>query len=593
MNALLNKPLVRIGVPVLLLFFATFRIFGNIGLENRPATGYDEQMWTSASVSSWAMFAQGHVRPTKELDNWFPTYAWKHELDIFTGEKWSQGFNPDTVTFPYDYITLENENQGYSQLIKYDTLKFPRKDFQWFDRATWTFGWKAPNLGKYLMGAWLAVSSEGTNPNGYFKFETPEGKPSGAPFAYTPPELVAKARIINALFTLGSLLLVLWLGGMIQWPVTGWVAALLLLLNQDFIDVNTAVGLDSFVVFFSLLSAAFLIKTFFALQKEQGIKPIFLWAAATGLALGGAVSSKLNGAMMVVAAALAFAWLAYWAFKHKKTNKVWVRKFIGAGLLTGGLPVLLFVVLNPQVWHEPVGRAKALQESADGYFEKRAVILTFTQFYDPLQAMGNSLNARVQSGRMDPAAFQGLVNQLNSFGAKIQNDRNKPETYAQVLPKRYAELQKIHEQFSTAADTSVMEDAPFYNWVAIKNEFGPAFGLMIKRTGIHPGEGPGLHYYGTFGNLIPIKNNPLDLLLLVFGLLVLLLAWYKGLLEHRMPAVVMLLCTVMVVYGNTNFLWQDWSRYFTVFLPWYSLISAFGLIYLLQHKKEVKRLFKF
>src|SRR5690606_21835998 len=117
------------------------------------------------------------------------------------GETWTN-FSMDTLKFPYDYVTLKELNQGYSVAVKYDSLKFPRARFQWFDMDLWTFGWKAPNLGKYIMGAWISWVHSDVNPLGYFAYQDENGNASNAPFSHPPDAMIVSARTPNVLFTL-------------------------------------------------------------------------------------------------------------------------------------------------------------------------------------------------------------------------------------------------------------------------------------------------------------------------------------------------------------------------------------------------------
>src|SRR6478672_9471031 len=54
--------------------------YANILSRVKP-NGYDEQMWTSVSITNYNMYFKGYVRPTIALDNWFPTHAYKQKLN--------------------------------------------------------------------------------------------------------------------------------------------------------------------------------------------------------------------------------------------------------------------------------------------------------------------------------------------------------------------------------------------------------------------------------------------------------------------------------------------------------------------------------
>ncbi len=556
-------------LSALLLIAAGIKSFSVIGLADRPAEGYDEKMWTSASVSSWAMFAKGHVRQPNALDNWFPTYAWENKVDVFTGEKWEQ-FSPDTVKFPYDYVTLKSENKGYSQLVKYDTLAFPRSDYQWFDNALWTFGWKAPNLGKFLMGAYIYARCAAVNPNGYFKFETPEGKPSSAPFAYSPSDQIYAARQVNALFTFGIFALLLWIGFLLKQPLAGALASLLLLFNTAFFDVHTAVGLDSFVVFFSLLSFALFLKWQAAFAAKSALTFQLLWSLGLGLSLGAAVASKLNGAMAVVSTLPMYSFLLYSVW----SDKARLKQLLMGGGITAGSMLLLFIALNPQIRPQPYARSKAMQQSVDGYFEKRATALTIDSASKRINLLFNALNPLIQSGKLTRENAEQLAGQLNGIGTRMKSDETAGRL-TETIDAHWKSMMEVQNDLEKLVPDSSYGGKTFYNWVAIKNNFAPAFELTARRIWIRSSTEE--RYYGSLGSWLNFSYNPLDLLLLLGGLgsVYWLRRRYTG--THALAAVSLLVAAALTMYGNINFLWQDWTRYFTPLLPWAGLLAGLGL----------------
>ncbi|MCZ2444179.1 MAG: phospholipid carrier-dependent glycosyltransferase [Flavobacteriales bacterium] len=551
---LINSPYFRKGVFALIIVIATIRALSLIGLDYRNAHGYDEQMWTSSSISSYQMFVNHHVRPTKELDNWFPTYAWIHDIPIFAGDSYKD-FKPDTIHFPYDFITIKTKSGEVTEVVKYDTLVFPRKDFQWFDRAMWTFGWKAPNAGKYIMGWFIHVlSKEKPNPDGYFVFAhpinhanvkvklpdeykedayAPSSLYSSSPFSFAPNEYVRIARIPNAILTVLIIALVFIIGWLYIHYYVGLLAAVWMMLNKTFFEVNTAVGLDSFATFFTTLALLGLFANLNAIRKNKPWWEIVVLVLITALTIGLAISSKLNAGMLafivVVSYVLIGVMMLLLSKNRTKQNtksvrqshpelKQWIPKFLLSALITGVLSISVFVGLNPQWQGHTVKKIKATRESIDDYFTKRAAILT------------------------------------------LNEKRDNPKTYT--------------------------------NWTKLKKTSSMKYNLMFER--ISYVKNTDKFYYGTFGSLLPFKFNLLDGLFAAWGLLALAgLAWQKWKGEKRIDAQALLLISFLLIFiGNTDFLWIDWARYFTPVLPIYSILVGLGIYRLVdsvRHKINTNR----
>ncbi|MCX7744152.1 MAG: hypothetical protein N2167_06260 [Flavobacteriales bacterium] len=546
---LFQNRLVRVGIVVLIGIISLIRGLILTSLEHRNANGYDEQMWTSSSIASYQMYFKGHIRPTKELDNWWPTYAWIHGIDIFTGEKWSQ-FNPDTIKFPYDFITIKN----ISEVVKYDTLKFPRKEFQWYDRAMWTFGWKAPNVGKYIMGWFInTFASNKPDPNGYFVFAHPvnhgnvkaklpqeykedEYAPSSlyssSPFSFAPSEYIHLARIPNAIFTAFIVVLVFLTAWLYLNFWTGLIAACWLLLNQIFFDVNSAVGLDSFSTFLTTLGVVFIIATINAVRKNKPWWLVILISLANAVVIGLAIGSKLNAGVLVfisIACFVLMGLLLIWQALNKKqivkmksqtvdsgkSSKIFVKQLpqlIVSGIITGLISISLFIQLNPQYQGASIKKIKATRESIDDYFTKRANILT-------------------------------------------QNEKRDN-------PKEYN------------------------NWAKLKRDRSMKLNLMLERIAYV--KDIKKNYYGTFGYILKVPFNFLDGLLALVGIIVLgRFAWKKWKQEKIFHASAMLLLAFLIIFwGNTDFLWIDWARYFTPIFPLYSILIAVGLLHIISLAKN-------
>jgi hypothetical protein len=612
MDFLKNK-YVHIGLFALLVIIAIFLCSKRAAESNDyKVNTYDAQMWTSASITSYNMYFTNYVRPTKELDNWFPTYAWKKGVNVFTGDSAMINYytnviqyKQDTIKFPQDQITITTKKSQYALAIKYDTLKFPRKDFQWFDRATWTFGWKAPNFGKYVMGWWIQTFAKTKpDPKGYFEFFVPtnlanpdsgEYKPSQgvspAPYSYAPTEYELLARQPNIIMTILTIIAVILVGWIFFNFWVGFVSGLWLILNKTFIDVNCAVGLDSFAVGLSTIAFLFMMITIRSILKNDKMWKVLLWAIATGFASAFALSSKLNAGMVILTEGLIFGIITIIALigslKIKGTS-LFVKfnsviKAMASGIIIASMSYFIFIQLNPQVQKQPKERISAMRGSIDDYFDRRARIFTSNQITDRLKAVNAEIISLSKVPGTNQQALTNVYNQLNTIGKNFGEEQqrsalkenefylNKSEKYVKDVTKLEKEVQKLDPQFEPKTS--------FTNWVKVKHDWPTAFGLVAKRMAMVDPENP-TRYYGTFGKLLNVKYNFLDGLFAVLGLIFCLVLGFKQWKEKKQFYTygILLVSLVLMVYGNVDFVWQDWPRYITPIFPLYSLAIAVGLV---------------
>lgn len=638
MKLLQNKYL-HVGLFISILLLATIRCFHYVpfskNVEQLPAydslsgwekwkwanvinrsklNGYDEQMWTSVSITSYHMYFKNYVRPTKELDNWFPTYAWKRGVNVFTGDSAminpSTGvyqYSPDSVKFPKDQITINRKCTSYFLQVQYDTTLFPRKDFQWFDRSTWTFGWKAPNFGKYVMGWWIQTFAKNKpDPKGYFEFLVPSDladsgstryipsqKISPAPYAYSPEEYLVLARQPNAFMTIIAIAAIFIAGWVFFNYWIGFISAMWLTLNKTFITVNGAIGLDSFAVTFSTLAFLFMLFTIRSIMNNDKWWKIGVWGAITGLVSCFALSSKLNAGMVVITEGLIFGIIALitllksFKLKSLKPSEKFspVLKTIVGGALIGLITLFLFIKLNPQVQHQPIQRIQAMRGSIDDYFDRRARIFTSKQITDRLSAVNQEIVRLSKIPTTNQQQLMGVYTQLDGIGKSYNIESqgngcegsenkfhvNKSQKYLKDVTKLEKDLQKLSPDFKP-------KDG-FINWVEVKHSWPSAFDLVMKRVAYVDPHQPG-RYYGTFGNLLLMKYNFLDGLFAVLGLVsCILLAWKQWKEKKQLYTYgILLISFVLLVYGNVDFVWQDWPRYMTPIFPLYSLMIAVGIV---------------
>jgi hypothetical protein len=594
MKYLQNK-YVHIGLFAIVIIIASIRCFEKLPFTGtNKANGYDPQMWTSTSITSYHMYFKNYVRPTKELDNWFPTYAWKKHVNVFTGDSamnnyYTKTFQyiPDSIKFPEDQITINNKKQQYTLKVTYDTTLFPRKDFQWFDRATWTFGWKAPNLGKYIMGWWIQTFAKTKpDPKGYFEFVVPTNlsnpdsgqylpskSPSPAPYSYAPVEYEKLARQPNVLMTIIAIATVFIIGWLFFHFWIGFIAGTWLTLNKTF-----------------TLAFLLMVWTIKSILNNDKWWKIVGWGAATGILSSFALSSKLNAGMVVITEAAVFGiigLIAVYKGMQLKNLKPVVRftpllKVLVAGGLTGLIAVLLFIKLNPQVQKQPIERTIALQSSVDDYFDRRARIFTSNQVTDRLKAINQEVIRLSKVPGTDQQALINVYNQLNTVGKNYNEELQrsslkenefhlkKSDKYLKDVAKVEKEIQKLNPDFEPKSS--------FINWVKVKHNWPTAFELVLKRIAMVDPQKPD-RYYGTFGSLISVKYNVLDGLFAFIGIIFCIILSWKQWKEKKQFFTYgsLLLSFALILYGNVGFVWQDWPRYMTPIFPLYSLVIAVGI----------------
>lgn len=310
----------------------------------KMAISNDERNWTAVSISSYEMYFKGHMRPNVKMDSWFTTYAIENGID---------------------------------------TAAIPLEQKQWYDFAMWTFGWKAPNMGKYIMGAYVeSAANMELDKNGYYELGRVE-KQEDPKIYYSrvPEELVMLARKPNAIMNGLAIALVFLIGWLFLNWLSGFIASLYLLGNEVYMRVNSAAGLDSPSIFFWVLSVFFLIATIRYIFKNEKLWKTLLLALITGITFGFAIASKLNAAM--------FAYVCVWVFIVAGVAVIWARKpesesffksifgtrlialVLSSGLIVG-TGYVLFVQLNPQIQGETWTKKKIVEDSVDEFFKRRA-----------------------------------------------------------------------------------------------------------------------------------------------------------------------------------------------------------------------------
>ncbi|TRX60551.1 glycosyltransferase family 39 protein [Fulvivirga sp. M361] len=494
---------IKMAVVIAISCFIVFRS-QHIDVEARSPS-YDELQWASASIMTYHFF-KGRTTAEIAHDPWFLKYAYKHKLDIF--------------------------KKGTKDNVQLDLSKISKKEYRWFDRMLWTFGWKAPNFSKVIKGMYLTARVGPMRFDSYYEKgkETLNEHPD-LYYSRIPAKYIGIAREVEAFFTLCSLALVFFIGCHFFNDIVGFAAWLYLLFNTAFIQVNTAVGMDSTSFCFSALTILF---TLILIKEVNKTSPstwkIVVHSIVLGLSLGLAVSSKLNSAALF----FALLWLAvaiiYTLWKRiprtnraeveplklkariKKEQKVrrdrnvylkkWGKLFSISAVCILIVSCGTFLLLNPHMRSEPVKKVKIVRESVDEYFKIRA----------------------------------------------------------NVLGTRH-----------------------------IKDSWFESFKLVLKRNYLCLTKNDGQKFKGTLGAIIKTDWKFMDMLLFLIGFYVLfrqaILSTFK---KHTISYhLVVLVYFIVICYMNIDFIWTGYTRYFTPLYLTSNIIIALGfemiVLYLLQN----------
>jgi hypothetical protein len=351
MKSFLDQTWLKISLSLALLLASAIYNFKSTDISIRPSDGYDEQMWTGASIASYHMFFKGYENPS-----WYP-------------ERWFL---------------------GYSQKYRYNPQAMPASQLQWFDDAMWTFGWKAPNIAKYLMGFGIVVSSDTViDPQGYFHRYTEDKAKNKWPGNYAPARFVESARQTNAVLNVLTVSVILLIGYYFTGFYAGFIAAIFLGFNPTFTLINTAAGVDSAASLFSTLAILALLWLLKLMYTGKENRRFYFSAALLAISFAFAVGSKLSGAIVGFIIISVFSLLTYnWlnpfkpeASTDKKQKAVSLktdlsfRKLLVSSLIVSALTFSIFIYSNPVLYHKPGLKMKMIRESVKEFFDIRAQAL--------------------------------------------------------------------------------------------------------------------------------------------------------------------------------------------------------------------------
>ncbi|MDE0470535.1 MAG: hypothetical protein OXH57_01230 [Ekhidna sp.] len=400
-----------LGLVIFLLSLAVSFDRDNISIKIREPS-YDEKMWTNISIATHAMF-NGYVRQGVTDDSWFTGYAYKEGLDIFkvSGNK-----------------------------IRVDYDKIPIKDYQWFDFALWTFGWKAPNFSKLLKGFYIKWNNPEVDPQGYFRLGEAERKENTKLYySAVPLEYIEYARHVEAFLCSLSLLTVFLIGWRYFGLLVGLGAWLYLALNSQFIAVNTQAGMDSSLCLFSLVSIFLTLLLAEEIQQDKrSIPKIIIYSCSLGLSIGLAMSSKFNAATLYIAIIPVALSLLFYVIKQypkseeksnhkysklkrlKKEKMLFVKRW---SVIILASPASIFLVsfvtllyMNPHLRSQPTKKVAIIRSSVDAYFQRRAEIKQTAHLKESLSA-----SLKLVTSEMYFSLDKERTNHFGTFGEHIKS----------------------------------------------------------------------------------------------------------------------------------------------------------------------------
>lgn len=426
-----------------------------------------------------------------------------------------------------DFSEMDSWFTTYAIAEGIDTTKMTKNEKQWYDRNMWTAGWKAHTIGKFFMG-FAAVNFGGKiDPQGYFcrwDKPLPKDKPQ-APNAFTPDNLVQLARWPNAIMNVLTIFLVLFIGWRYFHFVVGFTAALILSLNKNLFQVSNMAGVDGGGLFFSTLTIALALLYLEYFKKAEKTKFIYVLSVLIGISFPIAVGWKFSAALVGYIAIAVFGLLAI---------------------------LLFFQYINPPIENEK----KVISSS------KKVASKTIVTKKDPL---------KLKAYRADIVKLitkMGISAAIIAVLTWVIFIYSNPILYSQPLKKIKIINESVDEFFKRRAIADghykMTKDKNYATQILIKRNF------MIEDI-----KKP---YHGTIGTYLKFKNNGLDGLLFLIGFVFLAIASLKTFKEGTVnPAMLLLLSTMILLWGTIGFLWADYNRYYIPFYPMVALVTGFGV----------------
>jgi 4-amino-4-deoxy-L-arabinose transferase-like glycosyltransferase len=194
------------------------------------------------------------------------------------------------------------------------------------------------------------------------------------------PELLGAARRVSLLLALGALLMMYLVGRQLGGPIVGTMSLVIAMLNPLLATLWTAANQEATLALFSLMSLWLVLRT---VSRPNGGPSTARDGIGVGITVGLAMAAKLTATLGAAGLAL-FALIQQSAAMEPNQRlrriRAWVISFVTA--------VLVFVLINPLLYPDPIGRTAML-------FQFRAHEMGIQQAAWPDQMMPADIVARV------------------------------------------------------------------------------------------------------------------------------------------------------------------------------------------------------
>jgi hypothetical protein len=269
-----------------------------------------------------------------------------------------------------------------------------------------------PPLTRYIVGAWLTAWGYDLETLNQPYVSTASSYEINRQKGRVPTDdVLSRSRQPMVLLGAGAIALLYPLGLVIGRPLGGpiaGVAAALLALSSPFIRYTlihtwAEASLAFFLLLAALLAAVGIER---ALHRRPGL---WRWAVGLGLALGLASATKLTGLVGLLAVAVVATSAALWSWRQRGDLALG-RTVLTWAALAAGVALVVFVVVNPYLWRDPVG-------GFAGMLEERRDEMAFQQDQWPEYAVRGwaerpwlTVNGSLQVGPLAETPLAVLVN---------------------------------------------------------------------------------------------------------------------------------------------------------------------------------------
>ena len=239
-----------------------------------------------------------------------------------------------------------------------------------------------PPVGKYVMGMGLALLGHRiTDLSLQRNFERHWEDPD-ALLRYLPRSTLLAARAVVSVFGVLCCVLVYVIGRMSGGIATGGIAALLLLGHPLFREFSRMAMTDVILLAFMTAVVALTLAQARGLESESdhgrrsrgGARPMIRWwvfAAATGVAIGLAAGTKLNGGLAGIFYGTAVLGMLLLLWLRGRPVRWWGYATATAGALA--ISLVFFVAVNPYLYTQPLEKMRHLLPVYEEWMLKQAV----------------------------------------------------------------------------------------------------------------------------------------------------------------------------------------------------------------------------